>query len=941
MIVLPVHGQKKISPEWITVDDGLSQGFISALYQDTDGFLWVGTKSGLDRYDGREFQNFTKNSIDLTNLQNEQIRSISGDQGFVLVATEGDLYLYLAEYRKFYPFNLGYGVGQIYKQNTTTFLLVAIDGSVIKLQVKKDITLLADKNLEISTCFTTEKNESIKVNSYFKLSNFQEGFIYFQKEDKYKSLMYFNVKTEKPEPLPKFEHSQVQSNYKIGYVAFDNSILVYTDTNFFVLHEGIWKKFKASLNIVNALHLKKKRKVVISTLDEYLLFDYASIIEGKMQASDASLIYPTQKTQFYNILEDYSDNLWIGTVGYGLMKVNNRQTKIQHFFEDKSIYVQPFVSIKGTVFLNNPTTEEKLIIPGDSFESEQIKQFSEQHKEVNFVQNTKDNSIWGLAITSNIIKLYKLTASGFTFFSSFETDFDHHIRLFDIEPYSNQLIIAIGDRLLFWDLSSGDMNAYLHKMDLDLFSLFVENSNRFWIGAQQGLLRIEKKGERISHKFMNSENSNLLSNQAASIHQDKDDLNKLWIGTKGGGLHRYDIKKGVFEPTDLKGEFPDNTIYGILEDDHQNLWLSSNKGLICYHKSSGNLKHFIKGDGLQGNEFNTYAYKKGNSGLFYFGGTNGLNIFNPEDLTHNKYLAKTFITDIQLNNQPLKSDISYEHLKELKLNYQQNNLSFRFASTELTAAKKNLFRYYLEGMEEEWAHVSQNNVANYLNLRPGNYTLKLTSSNSDGVWNPSYYALNILITPPWYESNLAYLGYFILLFLLMFGVVKFRESRINNILEKEKITLEKELLESRIAYKEKDLIDLANTISENEKWRDYLLNYLQKIQDARGKTKTSMYGDLINQIKIKTSIENSRIEYQKRIDTLNNAFNDNLLRQYPQLSKNDLRLCYLIKLDFTTKEIALIQNIEVKSVYINRSRLRKKMQLSNETDLVALLKKIS
>ncbi len=934
-------GQKKISPEWITIDDGLSQGFISALYQDTNGFLWIGTKTGLDRYDGRSFKNFTNTSFDITESQNHQIRSISGSREFLLLATEGNLYLHFPKYKKFYPFKFGKGFGQIYKQDDQTFWLVAADGNLFKLHVKKQIPHTSSVDFDFDTYFSIEKNAHTDVNSYYKISRFENSLVYFQKQGSYKELMLFDLETEQPKSLPLFKYSKVASGKKIGYVVFDDSILVYTDEDLFVFHQGIWKQYTFQTKIINALNLKKQQKVVISTLNEYLFFDYTSIRNGRMNRSNASLIYPTKKTQFYNALEDYSENIWIGTAGYGLIKVSKKQMKIQHFFEGKSIYAKPFVSKKETVFINNPTTGEKLLIPGDPKESEYIKQFSEAHREVDFVQNSSDGTLWGLSISGYYIDIYKLTPVGFRFFSRVDTKFGYHIRLFDIEPKTNQLIIAIGDRLIYINLYTGQKKGYRHRRFLNLLSLFIEKEDRLWLGAEQGLLKVEKNGDSIKHHLLHSKNSNLISNRVASIYQDKDDTTKLWIGSKGAGLLTYNIEKDFFERPDIEGKFPDNTIYGILEDDSQNLWLSSNKGLIRYNKTSNEIKHFTKNDGLQGNEFNTYAYKKGNNSLFYFGGTNGLSIFNPDDLTENDYLAKSFITGIELNNKPLKSDISYEYLKNLELDYMENNLSFTFASTELTAVQKNQFSYYLEGAEEDWTHTSLNNKANYLNLRPGSYTLKLKSSNSDGIWNSSYHSLNIHIKAPWYESNIAYFLYFALILSFIVGIVKFRENRINRIREQEKIALENELLESRINYKEKDLMDMANAISENERWREYLLNFLRDIKKARGRAKTKLYNDLINQIKTKTSIENSRKGYQKHIDTLNNEFNSNLLEQYPKLSKNDLRLCALIKLDFTTKEIALIQNIEVRSVYINRSRLRKKMGLSNETDLVALLKSIS
>lgn len=929
---IKLFSQKNITPKWLTNDQGLSQGFISALHQDKNGFIWIGTKSGLNRFDGRSFKYFEKNNI--TSLQNNQIRSIKGNNEFILIATEGDLYLYLPKYNRFYPFNLNFGIGDIFKQNDNTFWLASLHGELHKLTQLKEIE---NKNFTPLNYFKIKTNKHVKVNSYFKLTPFKNNILYFQQDSIYKIPTLFNLNSEEIHQLPPINSQKTLSNAKIGYTVFDNTILIYTDTHIFINQKDNWKKFPISFKITNAISLPKNKMVVFSTLNEYLFFDYKTIKNG-LDPKNASYIFKTKKSSFYNVLEDFSNNIWIGTTGYGLMKFNNRQLKIQHHFKGKSIYAKPFVSNKETVHIYNPIIQGNLFIKGKDYnEFKLLKNFANTHKEVEFIQNKE--SLLGIAIHPEVLKIYKLTQNKFSLFKELKINFEFHKRFFTIDDASNQLIILLGDKIKLIDLKNGNEKTYSLNKNFDLLSFLVVNKNEYWIGTQQGILKVNIFNDKIEYKHLTIKNSKLANNNVASLHVDKQNSNILWIGTKGGGLHKYTKNTDYFERIGLKQNFPDHTIYGILEDNNNTLWLSTNKGIISYNKTTTNIHHFLKDDGLQANEFNTFAYAQSKKGIFYFGGINGLNTFHPTDLTVNTNSPKAFITELKINDQYINENISIEFLKNIRLKHHQNNLSFKFASTEFTAPFKNEFNYYLEGAEKEWIHKSYENTANYLNLKPGNYTFKLKSSNNDGIWNDKYTPLHIKITPPWYLTNLAYTFYFIAFSFLLFYFMKLRENKINRLRKYEKAKLEKKLLENEIANKQKDLMDLANTISENTRWRDYLLNALKKIKESKGKTKEKNFNELVNEIKVKTSIEKNRLEYQNKIDILNNEFYTNLLNAYPNLTKNELRLCSLLKLELSSKEIAQIQNIELKSVYINRSRLRKKMALTQDTNLISVLRK--
>ncbi|MEL6356363.1 MAG: ATP-binding protein, partial [Bacteroidota bacterium] len=288
----------------------------------------------------------------------------------------------------------------------------------------------------------------------------------------------------------------------------------------------------------------------------------------------------------------------------------------------------------------------------------------------------------------------------------------------------------------------------------------------FWIGTTQGLLRGQSKGEGFDFAIVKATQNKI----CASVLVDSKDRNILWIGTKGNGLARLDTRTMELDYRNTDNGLPNNVIYGVLDDAAGKLWLSSNKGIIAYNPITGSVRNFTSADGMQSNEFNTYAFGKGQNGALFFGGINGLNEFQPEDLTDNPFPPEVRITQLALNNRAIYAQDStrvlaqaIEYTQEITLDYTDNSLSLTFSALEFTAPSKNTFSYYLDGAEAEWAHTSTDNRAAYLNLSPGKYTFKIKAANGDGVWGDKITTLDITILPPWYRTNAAYVLYALLL----------------------------------------------------------------------------------------------------------------------------------------------------------------------------------
>ncbi|MBK8705747.1 MAG: response regulator [Saprospiraceae bacterium] len=265
-------------------------------------------------------------------------------------------------------------------------------------------------------------------------------------------------------------------------------------------------------------------------------------------------------------------------------------------------------------------------------------------------------------------------------------------------------------------------------------------------------------------------------NVVKSLLPDPANPNLLWIGTSDNGMSCLDIQQNSFTHYNTENGLPDNTVYAILPEPvagkgkNRALWLSTNRGLTRFSPEDGNFQYFFKSDGLQENEFNTYAHGVSPQGELMFGGVNGLTVFNPADITVSARLPSMKITGLKVNGKALSPRNSEAILQtdicfatRIELSYTQNNLQLSFAADDYTNPARNQFAFYLEGAEPEWTHRGFEHTAQYLNLATGQYVFHVKAANSDGVWNETPVSLIIIIRPPWYRTVWAYGLYALLL----------------------------------------------------------------------------------------------------------------------------------------------------------------------------------
>jgi signal transduction histidine kinase/ligand-binding sensor domain-containing protein/DNA-binding response OmpR family regulator len=310
-----------------------------------------------------------------------------------------------------------------------------------------------------------------------------------------------------------------------------------------------------------------------------------------------------------------------------------------------------------------------------------------------------------------------------------------------------------------------------------------------WIGTHGGGLAVYHPVSD-TWTIYDKRNSQLPCNKIQSLLSDSRGM--MWVGTDGGGLSLFNKQKKQFIRFTEKDGLQNTTIYQIVEDLHGQLWLSTNTGISSMDPASHKFRNFTSYNGVQNSNFVHGSGIRLSGGEILFGGLEGINYFNPAELTINHNVPKVLLTDLKISNKsvkagndaPIKEDISIA--KEIRLDYRQN-FALSFVALNYTLAKQNLYAYKLEGFEKDWNYTGTNNTASYINLDPGTYIFRVKASNNDGVWNSDESQIKIYVRPPFWRTTAAYIVYI----LAISGLLLYSRYRTMSALRK-KLILEQE-----------------------------------------------------------------------------------------------------------------------------------------------------
>jgi len=742
-VISNCFGQKEVRIERITVDQGLSQSSISAITQDRYGYLWVATLDGLNRYDGREFKIYKHSSNDPNSLYMDHVSKLYMDSRLTLwVCHEGVIGRYNPQSDNFTNFPL--------PDNATVHDLDDVSDSVVLLSTNHGILqfnintgsvkkadlyrVFGDQNI---LNFFTDSNGNAWVVSQYKvyLKRTNSGTWSTMFTDKIGLRVFYHTSSGKiylqtSTALYKF-------NKPIGqFEAIDtyNSGDGFDENNFgmMTLSNGELWLFRKAIYVYDAQDHRLTKITSIQQNPTSLSGDYITCI-----------------------FESNDHVVWIGTNGFGL----NKYDPVLSIFKYVGSFERTPLTLSNNFVYSIFTDDDNIIYVG-TFSGLDVLNLRQNRSE-HYQMTGKDG------LRARPQKIFK-DSHGVIWLCT-----DKGLMRFQRKAVRFSGIAAL-DAINVFDAAQTSPDNYFLATEqgiytfnpsrLSIFQLTQHGSipigimdSTIWVESALDLTCINPSDGKIIQAISKKENNqSFRSFPIKCFYQDRQ--GNRWIGSWGGGLSLF-RKDGFFQYFNEKDGLPNAVVYGILEDKHNNLWLSTNKGLSVFNiEQKKSIRNFYREDGLQGNEFNTKAFHKSPGGKFYFGGTNGLTFFDPEEAMKIRVgIPKTILTGFFVNNiriDRMKQDkaLDAQANNDLVLEYNERNFSFEIAGLGFSSPGRTQYQYILENFNSTWMPIENHRIISFTNIPPGRYTFRAKSANSFGEWEKEGLTINLVVKGPFYDT---------------------------------------------------------------------------------------------------------------------------------------------------------------------------------------------
>ena len=800
--------------------EGLSQTSVSCLLKDSRGLMWFGTEDGLNKYDGTTFTVYRHEPGNAASLSSSYINDIVEDKdGYLWVATQKGLNYYNPDTETFKRYFHNLEDEQSISHNEVHALLKANDGRLI-IGTWNGLDILSKNNEFLS--YRPDRDTQVFYN-ITDITIDTEGYLWvlsseflekIKLTDSSLKVIYRKHLRNTLKNCLYLDSSYVWIGTDVGLIRFNKQTKEYKTFTFYSSHT-----YRDKRNNVLSIIDGQPGKLWLSTLEGGLVnFDKVS---GQFKTITHTPFNRSglNSNSIRSLYIDDKNILWAGTFGGGINKHDPDQFEFEHYKlspNDKiSLSENTVRSIlhdrDGELWIGthdglnriNRVENEVIVYRSDHRDSSTISS--------NTVRALKEDTkgiIW-IGTWSNGLNSFDKKTGKFTRYAGFHKDsnLQKSIRSLEIDKYDNVWIGGNG----LWKLNpeSKELKQYLNSENSKGYivtNLFFDKDESLWIGTyQNGIIHL-KPSSNVSEMYVHKadDSTSLSHNYITSITQDKE--GSLWIGTYGGGLNKFNRITKQFERYNTSNGLLNDVIYGIVVDEHDFIWFSSNAGLTRFDSNTNTFNYFGLDAGIQSEEFNAGAYAKSDQGELFFGGINGFNAFLPETFNKSRSTAKLIFTDFSLldeKNRLSLNEVSEKHISRtdtMKLNYDQNNFSIRFSELNYANTVDNNYEYQLKGLTSGWQSLGKRKVITLGNLDPGNYILTARIVN-----DPEKFAkLSIFIAPPFWRTKLAYFTY--LLMLITMALI------INQ--HQKKIRLTKQRFEAKIKSLEND-INLSSQFNQN------------------------------------------------------------------------------------------------------------------------------
>ena len=941
----------------LTINNGLSHNTIFSILQDQHGYIWIGTQNGLNKYDGYNFEIYPSGETE------KEKEGFSGKYITALLEdSKGNLWAGTKEH----------GIN-LKVQASDRFVNLQADSAFASIQDSEITSLMEDSagNIWMTTIDVGVLKYHPKTKAYQMFNrannNLSSDVTFDVVEDKYGTiwvaaegggLNYLVDDTQFALSHEMLPNNPNMSSYRKKLLLDDEYLWVGTqgtglykmklkDKSYTHFAKGNGKTSINSNAVMDLFKTEDGRLFIATEGNGLNIYDtiseemssYQSHIEDQTGLNSNSLLC---------LFGDRTGNIWMGTFNGGINIYKPNKTWFDFFTPYSSS--NDDLSNKSTLSILQ-SREGQILVGTDGGGLKWLNENNDNFVASSFTHDPSNpNSIAGNVVKSLFEDSQGQLWVGFFFggldlFNPVTQSFQHfmewrpHVWSIAERKNGDLLLATLGDGVFRMDNQTKEISRFEPKINTpnrmteeNMTIVFVDNSDRVWIGSLDGGLEMmdESNQEYYFFKHQPRDSFSISNDEIRTIFQDTS--GDIWIGTEGGGLNRW-LGEGRFERINKKDGLIANSVMGITEDENGLLWITTFKGISRFDKKTKAIKNFDFRTFQNTNQFNQNATLTDSNGKLYFGGVNGLHAIQPEEVIENNLQPELVFTDLKIygKNVPVGKledgriilENPIESSSDIWLSYLDQSFTIYFNAIDYTNPLANEFDFQMEGFDAHWVRTfAGQRSATYTNLDAGTYVFKIKHKGKIA-------SINIHIQPPFWKTT----WFRILAFLFSLGIVLsvfyFWTKRRDAALKGKILELQNEKLANEVEAKNSKLMfSSAQMAHKNE-----ILTEVKKDLIDLEKKPESNVRPLVRKLDKELKNEDYWKEFNLYFNEVDQKFLDRLQKKHPAITKNDLRLCSLLRMNLSTKEIASLLNVSVRAVEQSRYRLKKRLQLSKEDDL--------
>lgn len=773
------RSQGQIKFDRLGTNEGLSNSSVLSIVQDSSGFIWIGTRHGLNRYDTRTIKTFNQSTHKASLSSSDYLNAMLVDsKGTLWVGTAGGLNQYDAGKEVF----VRYGSNEVVSKrisNNSILSLLEDDQQRLWVGTRWGINILQSAG---------HFKSAWKDKPFYALTKSADGGVWASTSDGLKKIKYDGrTLTIRLYAQLNTAIGAADSSTKIATIFEDKAgnVWIGTDKNGlfkFNPHNQQFQHFEANgrpgsikSNNIRKIIQDAKGNYWIGTLDGLAIYNP---VNNRFTSYENNPHDPNSLSHnsIYEVFKDTYGSIWIGTYYGGVSIVHPNHTNFDSYqyatngsglssniigamAEDAHHNLWIATEGGGLNYLDKATGRFKFFTHElgntDALNSSLIKSL--------FID--KYGHVWAGTHQGGLNR-YNPKTGKFSHYRHDSKDTSsiraNHVCAI-LEDTQGRFWVGTGNGLDLFDRTKQTFTKAVHayatgtaNLNANITGLFEDEAGTIWIASSSGVYFLEKGSRSFQSVFKEGRKEiNFVV---------KDRSGSVWIGAYYGGLWRYDENRHQLISYTVRQGLPSDNVVGLLEDDAGILWISTSKGLCRFDPDSILFRNYTISDGLPSNDFNYNSFFKDSEGRFLFGSYNGLVSFIPNQIKQNGYIPPIHITGLKLFNQPVELDgpdgllkNSLDNSQKIVFHYNQNVFSLDFAVLNYIKPDKNNYAFMLEGFDKDWNYVDLPS-ATYTNLPPGDYIFKAKGTNNDGIWSmPTILAIKVL--PPLWKTWWAYLLY--------------------------------------------------------------------------------------------------------------------------------------------------------------------------------------